>query len=414
MTVSSPSKPQTPPGVSDNRSTGAGLGIGPVLGGGADRGTEAGDDRGQQGAGAGQRGDQASAAAARAQGTPSAVPLARALLEAEAKAVASQADRLGPDFDQAVGLLVACAKRNGSVLVSGLGKSGLVGAKISATLASLGIPSHFIHPVEAAHGDLGNFRTDDLCLALSYSGETDEVLSLAACLRQDGIDVIGICAGAKPGPDGQSHPSGLQRLSTVCLTIGWVDQPIVVGGNAPVPPPAPLASTTAMLAIGDCLALCASSGIRFTRADFAKRHPGGSLGGMLRPVVEAMRFVAGKNLHTVPDDLSVEEALRVSESAQRRPGAMLLVDRASGRLTGILTDADVRRLILRDPTLLSQPVARHMTRNPSSLPDSARLADAVHIVQEFRRDEIPVVDERGVPVGILDVQDLIAMRLVND
>lgn len=338
---------------------------------------------------------------------------ARRLLRAEADAVSGLIPRIDSDFLQAVELLVACTRRGGAVLVTGLGKSGLIGAKVSATLASLGLPSHFIHPVEAAHGDLGNFRETDLCIALSNSGETDEVLSLVACLRQDGIDVIGICAGADPeaerSPVGQSERSRsrLERLSSVSLTTGRVDQRF---GSSP----APMCSTTASLALGDALALCASQLLEFSHADFAKRHPGGSLGGLLKPVVEALRFVVGKNLIPVPDDMSVDAALRHSETAQRRPGAMLLVSRETGELTGIFTDADLRRLILKDPGLMARPVGTIMSRSPSSLPDTARLADAVYLVQQFRRDEIPVVDAQGRPVGMLDVQDLIAMRLVQD
>jgi len=175
-----------------------------------------------------------------------------------------------------------------------------------------------------------------------------------------------------------------------------------------------MCSTTASIALGDALALCASARLRFTHADFAKRHPGGSLGGLLRPISEAVRFVTGKNLMPVSHDLSVEEALRASEIAGRRPGAMLLVEPKSGKLSGIFTDADLRRLVLRDVAAMRRPISEFMTRSPSALPDTARVADAVHMVQEFRRDEIPVVDAMGKPVGMLDVQDLVAMRLVAD
>ena len=343
--------------------------------------------------------------------------LARRLLLAEARAITDLADSLlqpvaqgsalAAEFERAVGLLEACSQRGGSVLVTGLGKSGLIGQKISATLASLGLPSHFIHPVEAAHGDLGNFRATDLCIALSNSGETDEVLSLVACLRQDGIDVIGICAGPREPGSGAAASVSLQRLCTACLCYGRVDESFAQS-------PAPMCSTTASIALGDALALCASARLRFTHADFAKRHPGGSLGGLLRPISEAVRFVTGKNLMPVSHDLSVEDALRASEIAGRRPGAMLLVEPKSGKLSGIFTDADLRRLVLRDVAAMRRPISEFMTRSPSALPDTARVADAVHMVQEFRRDEIPVVDAMGKPVGMLDVQDLVAMRLVAD
>lgn len=330
--------------------------------------------------------------------------LAEGVFRAEAAAVGALAERIGPEFHKAVETLERCARAGGSVLVTGLGKSGLIGQKISATLASLGIPSHFVHPTEAAHGDLGNFRRADVCIALSYSGETDEVIALAAILHQDGIPVISITAGPKVAGE---KPSGLERVATIDLHIGRVEEDADIS-------PAPTVSTTAVLAMGDALALCASRRLQFTHDDFVKRHPGGSLGGLMKPVTDALRFVVGKSLNPVPDDLTVSEALKQSETPMRRPGAMLLVNRDTGVLTGLFTDGDLRRLIEKDRGLLDRPVSDVMTRNPGTLADSARVRDAVRMVREFRRDEIPVVDPLGRPVGILDVQDLIAMRVVKE
>ena len=152
----------------------------------------------------------------------------------------------------------------------------------------------------------------------------------------------------------------------------------------------------------------------FSDQDFAKRHPGGALGGLLKPVTEVLRFTVGKNLPLIADTLTVREALDRAAAAGRRPGAILLTDAASGRLTGIFTDGDLRRLILRDSTELDLPISKVMTRTPKSLPDSALVRDAARMFRECRQDEIPVVDADGRPVGILDVQDLIAMRLVRD
>lgn len=340
-------------------------------------------------------------------GPESDLVLARRLLAAESAAVAGLADRLGPEFHAAIDLLVACVGRHGTVLVTGLGKSGLVGAKLAATLTSLGVPAHFIHPAEAAHGDLGNFRPQDVCVALSYSGETDEVVALASLLRQDGIPVISITAGAAPGASPSRGLPSLDRLAAVRLSIGRVEEDAALS-------PAPMVSTTAMIALGDALALCASARLAFTHDDFARRHPGGALGELLRPIVEALRFTVGKNLFPAPDDVSVAEALRTGEQAARRPGALLLVDRATGVLTGLFTDADLRRLVLKDPAALAQPVSDHMTRRPGTLAHTARVRDAVRMVHEFRRDEIPVVDDAGRPIGLLDVQDLVALRLVRE
>ncbi len=268
-------------------------------------------------------------------------------------------------FARATKLIVDCANAGGTVLVTGLGKSGHVGAKISATLASLGIASHSVHPTEAAHGDLGRFRATDTVIAISFSGETDEVVGLAGILRQDRPQFV-----------------------------------------------APTTSTTATLALGDALALAAARERNFTSNDFARRHPGGSLGGLLRPVTEVMRWTAGKNLPLILCTKSVEDALHQADEG-RRPGAMVLV-KASGELAGIFTDGDLRRLVLRQPAALREPVERVMTKNPRTLYEDALVQDAVAMFREFRQDEIPVVNSAGKPVGMLDVQDLIAMRLVTE
>lgn len=326
---------------------------------------------------------------------------ARRLLRAEAAAVCAAAEGLGAEFSAAVDLLVRCAEGGGSVLVTGLGKSGLIGQKIAATLSSVGVTSHFVHPSEAAHGDLGRFRVRDVCVALSYSGETEEVVNLCAGLRQDGLPIVAITRGG--GERGKG--STLERLASVTLCTGECDDAAFS--------PAPTCSTTVTLAIGDALALAASARLEFGEQAFAKRHPGGALGGLMRPVIDALRFVVGKSLNLVPDDVSVAEACRLSETAIRRPGAMLLVDRGSGVLTGLFTDADLRRLIERDRGALDRPVRDVMTRNPGTLSDAALVRDAVAMVREHRRDEIPVVDGDGKPVGLLDVQDLIAQRLIR-
>jgi arabinose-5-phosphate isomerase len=346
---------------------------------------------------------------------------AEGVLRAEAAAVSGLIDRLGPAFHKAVDLLQACSDSGGTVLVTGLGKSGLIGAKISATLASLGIPSHAVHPSEAAHGDLGRFRPTDTVLCLSYSGETDEIVNLAGVLHQDGIPIISITrgpiAGAAPGaastPDPESAPSSLERLATVALTLGALEE---AGADSQTGQAfaAPTCSTTATLALGDALALATARRRAFTDADFAKRHPGGALGGLLRPVVDLLRFSVDKNLPLIPDTMTVSEALCTAAVIGRRPGAMLLVSPKDGKLSGIFTDGDLRRLVLRNPAELDRPVAQVMTRSPRTLPNTALVRDAVRMVREHRQDEIPVIDEDGRPVGILDVQDLIAMRLVKD
>ena len=326
--------------------------------------------------------------------------LARSVLTDEARALDHAATLIDERFCEAVELIARCAQKDGTVLVSGLGKSGLIGAKISATLASLGVPSHPVHPTEATHGDLGRFRRQDVVIALSKSGETEEVVNLAAILRQDGLPVISITSGG-------DEPSSLERVSSVALTIG-------VGREAG-DMPAPTSSTTATLALGDALAIAAARRIRFTDADFAKRHPGGSLGGLLRPVMDVVRFRAGENLPLIDDHLSVGDAPKEAENhTGRRPGAMLLVEKASGKLTGIFTDGDLRRLVLGKGGSLDTPIAEVMTKSPRTMRDDAIIRDALTLFREKRQDEIPVVDAQGRPAGLLDVQDLIALKLVRD
>ncbi|MCC6426617.1 MAG: KpsF/GutQ family sugar-phosphate isomerase [Phycisphaerales bacterium] len=327
---------------------------------------------------------------------------ARSILEAEARAIDGVARHLSADFSRAVELIDRCAVAGGTVLVTGLGKSGLIGAKISATLASMGIPSHGVHPSEAAHGDLGRFRPTDTVIAISFSGETEEVVNLAAVLHQDNLPIISITGGGSF--DDPKEAGSLERIATVALRLGVIAEAAGV---------APTCSTTATLALGDALALAAARRRNYSDNDFAKRHPGGSLGGLLRPVIDVMRFTAGHNLPVATHTTILRAALQAGAAIARRPGAMLLVDPASGRLTGIFTDGDLRRLVLNNPAGLDQPAQQSMTPKPRALPDTALVRDAVHMIQENRQDEIPIVDKDGKPVGILDVQDLIAMRLVR-
>lgn len=319
-------------------------------------------------------------------------------LRAEAGAVLRLADTLGPSFHEAVDLLAATVEGGGSIILTGMGKSGLIAQKISATLASLGAPSQWVHPAEAAHGDLGRIRSGDCLVALSYSGSSSEVVTLAQILRQDGLPIVSITSGR--------GGSALERVASVSLGIGVVEEACPLSL-------APTSSTTAMLALGDALALAVSRRKAFGPDDFAKRHPGGWLGDLLRPVTEVLRFVAGKNLPVVSDGLPVGEALRRAGEFGRRPGAMVLVDER-GVLSGLFTDGDLRRLVLRDAGELARPVREVMTRSPRTLPHTALVRDAVELVREHRQDEIPVIDDLHRPVGVLDVQDLIALRAVRD
>ncbi len=316
-----------------------------------------------------------------------------AVLRAECVAIERMAESLGDELRSAIDLLDSCA---GHVAVTGMGKSGLIAQKISATLSSVGVPSQFIHPAEALHGDLGRVREGDVVWALSYSGNTDEVVQLGHVFQREGFPILAV----------SSNPaSRLARLARVHLNLG--DIPEACPYNL-----APTASTTAMLALGDALALAVSRRRQFSEADFRRRHPGGMLGVLLQPITEVLRFRAGENLPLIPVGLTVREALKQADVG-RRPGAMLIVDDRGG-LAGLFTDGDLRRLVLANSAAVDEPIAKVMTRRPRVLRENQIVRDAVALVQEFRPDEIPVVDEQGRPVGLVDVQDLIALRIIQE
>ena len=342
------------------------------------------------------------------------VAYAARVLTDEADAICAAARALGEEFTRAVDLIQHATDAGGTVLVSGLGKSGHVGQKIAATMASLGIPAHAVHPTEAAHGDLGRFRASDVVVCISHSGETEEVVALAAILKQDGIPVIAITRGRTPAQktDKDAAPSTLERLANATLAelVGDEAAKDHEGGRLV----APTSSTTVTLALGDALALAVARRRSFTDKDFQRSHPGGTLGGLLRPVTELLRFKVGENLPLITPDETITQALEHAAELKRRPGAILIVEPGSGMLAGIFTDSDLRRLVRRDRAALDRPIAEAMTASPRSLPDSALARDAVAMIREHRQDEIPVVDDAGKPVGLLDVQDLIAMKLVKD
>ncbi|MCX5661438.1 MAG: KpsF/GutQ family sugar-phosphate isomerase [Planctomycetota bacterium] len=325
---------------------------------------------------------------------------ARQVLASEAGAI--QNIVIGDSFHAAVELILGASggERHGAVVVGGVGKSGLIGAKISATFASTGTPSHFLHPAEAMHGDLGRIRRGDVVLLLSYGGSTDEVVTLATILRQDAVPVIAIVGQAS---------SELGRLASVALPVGDVTEACALNL-------APSASTTAMLALGDALALCVSRRRNFGVDDFRKIHPGGALGRQLMSITEAMRFRVGKNMPVVQAGVSVQEAFAQAEAfapGGRRAGALLVVDDKGG-LAGIFTDGDLRRSFIRHgSSAWTMPVGSFMTRNPRRLTDSSLVRDAVQMVREFRIDELPVVDVDGKPLGLIDVQDLVSLKVIE-
>lgn len=323
------------------------------------------------------------------------------VLSAEADAIRRLVERVRgadrPGWTAALDLLERCT---GHVVVSGMGKSGLVGAKISATFSSLGQPSSVLHPSEAMHGDLGRVRRGDAVMLLSYSGETEEVVNLALILKADGVPCLGLSNDAA---------SSLARHCDVHISLGNITEACPLNL-------APTASTTTQLAIGDALALALARRRSFDADDFQRTHPGGLIGAGLRKVTEVLRFRVGDNLPVVRDDLTVRDALlgaRARVHSRRRAGAILLVDEA-GRLSGLFTDGDLRRLVLDHPPALDGPIRDVMTARPKHLGADDLVRDAVRLVREHRVDEIPVLDPDGRPLGLVDIQDLLSMKVVSE
>jgi arabinose-5-phosphate isomerase len=308
---------------------------------------------------------------------------AREILRTEAEAVRAVAARLDRSFEDAVRTLAACT---GHVVVTGMGKAGLVGQKISATLASTGTPSIFLHPAEAHHGDLGRVLPADVVLALSNSGETDELVRLVPWIKQLGARIVAITA---------SRTSPLGANADVVVELGRIEEACPLGL-------APSATTTALLAVGDALALCVLEARGFDKERFAFFHPGGQLGRKLLKVSEVMR--SGERSPVVREDTPLAEAIAAITRA--RAGAVSVAD-ASGRLTGIFTDGDLRRTMSRNPALLTARVGEVMTRNPKTVGPDRLASEALRILREKKIDELPVVGPAGEPVGMIDVQDLL-------
>ena len=309
---------------------------------------------------------------------------AAAVLRSEATAILDAADMLDESFCTAIELLQNCT---GSVVVTGMGKAGLIGRKISATLASTGTPSHFLHPAEAMHGDLGVLRNDDLMLAISQSGETAELTQILPHVKSRKIPLIALTS---------QRNSTLGQFASVVVETGRLVEADSLGV-------APSTSTTVMLAIGDSMSLVLSGNRGFSHDDFAARHPGGSLGMRLLKVEEKMRPVECCRLAR-PEDTVRQVFARPLPS--RRTGAVMIVS-DEGHLVGIFTDSDLARLFgNHQDDALDRPIGEVMTSEPISVLEGTRLEDAVSLLDTRRISELPVVNERGCPSGLIDIVDL--------
>jgi arabinose-5-phosphate isomerase len=315
--------------------------------------------------------------------------LAEQIFRVEALAIRRLSSRIGKSFERALDLMECCL---GRIIVTGMGKPGFVGRKIAATLASTGSPSMFLHPAEAIHGDLGMVTKQDVVIAISNSGETEEITRLLSTIKRIGAKLISLTGKVK---------STLAVNSDIVLNVGLEKE--ACPWNL-----APTASTTAALAMGDALALCLAKRKKFKVEDFAFLHPGGSLGKKLIKVQDIMRH--GKNHAVVNGNATVQKALLAITKA--RAGSVSIIDK-KGRLQGIFTDGDLRRHFKENgSSILSEKIQPLATRNPTTIEQSHLAAEALQLLRDRKIDEIPVVDHKGRAVGLVDVQDLLRAGFV--
>ncbi|MCE5186990.1 MAG: KpsF/GutQ family sugar-phosphate isomerase [Planctomycetaceae bacterium] len=312
----------------------------------------------------------------------------------EGQAVLGLAKLAGrPEFEQAVMTLLQC---KGSVIVTGMGKAGLVGGKISSTLASTGTASHFMHPAEAVHGDLGRIQSKDVVLALSHSGESDEIVRLIEPLKQRQVKLLSIVGDAN---------SRLARHSTIALSMGMLEEACPLGV-------APSVSTTCMLALGDALALTTMKARNFSVKDYARFHPAGALGRKLLTVGQTMLFKRGESLPLARTSDTLSQMLDKNAASKRHGAVMVTDDR--GCLAGIITDADFRRTVAAHGTgAFSMACSEVMTPNCKRIGEDELAAEAMAIFHKYRIDDLPVVDAGDKPVGMIDVQDIVAIKIVG-
>lgn len=317
---------------------------------------------------------------------------ARQVLRMEAEAVLEQVERIDEHFKAAVEMIMACP---GRTVITGMGKSGIIGRKIAATLASTGTPSFYLHPAEGIHGDLGMVTEGDVVIALSNSGETGEVLHILPSLRRIGAKLIAMVGNPN---------STLAKNSDIVLNVGVTKEACPLGL-------APTSSTTAALAYGDALALALLSKRKFTASQFAVFHPGGSLGRKLLLTVEDIMHSGTEN-PLVKADISVQDALFVI--TDKGLGAVSVVD-DDNKMLGVLTDGDIRRGLSKGVDFLKRPVTELMTASPKTITKEKLAAQALHIMESNRPKPItvlPVVDAENHVIGLLHMTDLVRQGVV--
>ncbi len=320
---------------------------------------------------------------------PHALDLARQVLNIEADAVRALTQRIDDNFLQALNLILAC---KGRVIVSGMGKSGHIARKIAATMSSTGTPAYFVHPGEASHGDLGMVTAEDVFVGISYSGESEELLTIVPVIKRQGAHLITLTGNPK---------SSLAQAADVHLD-GSVAQEACPMGLAPT------ASTTAALALGDALAVALLDAKGFGEEDFARSHPGGSLGRrLLTHVSDVMHTHA--SIPSVREDASLADA--VLEISRKGLGMTAIVD-AGKHLLGVYTDGDLRRTLEKKLDFSTTPVSTVMSRNPRSIGPDALAVEAVQLMEQYKINQLPVADANNKLVGALNMHDLLKAKVI--
>lgn len=310
--------------------------------------------------------------------------LAKEVLDIEANSILRLKNNIGEDFDRAVDILYNC---KGRVIITGMGKSGLIGRKIAATLTSTGTPSYFLHPAESTHGDSGIITRNDVVIAISNSGETQELLNLLPLIKRFGVQMIGMTGKLN---------STLANASDVVLDISVEREACPLNK-------APTASTTATLAMGDALAVCLLEKRGFSEEDFLVFHPSGALGkGFLYRVEDLM--LTGDRLPIVHENDSFVDVIETISS--HKLGMAMIVD-ASGKLSGVLTDGDIRRTLLKHNNIQSLVIKDVMTVNPKHISKSDYGASALNLMEKYSITALAVVDENNKPIGVIHIHDLL-------
>lgn len=310
--------------------------------------------------------------------------LAKEVLDIEANSILRLKDNINGNFEKAIEILYAC---KGRVIVTGMGKSGLIGKKIAATLSSTGTPSYFLHPAESTHGDSGIITRDDVIIAISNSGETKELLNLLPLIKRFGTPMIAMTGGLD---------STLAKTGDVFLDISVEKEACPLNK-------APTASTTATLAMGDALAVCLLEKRGFSEEDFLVFHPSGALGkGFLYSVSELM--LKDDKLPLASEDTNFEEVIELI--TQKKLGLAVLTDK-NGIMTGVLTDGDIRRALIKYPNVKDLKAKEVMTANPKTILPDELAAKALHLMEKYSITALAITDENKKPVGVLHIHDLL-------